>query len=214
MSEKFVTQIKAGGDRNFSYLFGDGKFCALVDPAYEEKKIIKVLKDSACKLQWILLTHSHADHTASAESIAKQFSTRIAAYRTSITFFDKPLQDKDTLQVGSLKVRVLHTPGHADDSVCYHCEEWLFTGDTLYVGKVGGTDYGKGALDEYNSIHRVILSLPDETKIFPGHDYGIRPTSTVGEENKENPFILRPDFESFLELKKHWLEYKREHGIK
>jgi glyoxylase-like metal-dependent hydrolase (beta-lactamase superfamily II) len=214
MSDKFVAQIKAGGDRNFTYLFGDGKLCALVDPSYEERRIIKEVKDCKCKLQWILITHSHADHYASAEAIAKQFGARIAAYRTSIAYFDKPLQDKDLLTIGALKVRVLHTPGHTDDSVCYYCEDWLFTGDTLYVGKVGGTDYGKGAAEEYDSIHQVILSLPEDTKIYPGHDYGVRPTSTIREEKKKNPFILRPDFASFLELKIHWLEYKRERGIK
>lgn len=211
--DKFVKQILAGGDRNFSYLFGDGEYCAVIDPSYDEKSIRETIKASGCTLQWVLLTHDHGDHIASAESLAESFGARIAAFRTSIARYDKPLQDDDIIKVGSLRVRVFYTPGHTEDSVCYYCEGWLFTGDTLFVGKVGGTDYGKGAMLEYKSLHEKLLTLPDETIVFPGHNVGVRPTSTIGEEKRENPFLLRPDFESFLELKKNWLEYKREHGI-
>ena len=211
--EKFVKQIETGGDGNFSYLFGDEEFCAVIDPAYDEEAIVRTIDESGCKLLWVLLTHGHGGHIASAESIAGKYGARIAAFRTSIARYDKPLQDGDTLRLGSLKIRVYHTPGHSIDSVCYHCEEWLFTGDTLFVGKVGGTDYGKGAMAEYKSLHEKILTLPDKTIVFPGHDVGVRPISTVGDEKRDNPFLLQPDFESFLKLKKNWLEYKREHGI-
>ena len=211
--EKFVIQIPAGGDRNFSYIFGDGKECALVDPTYDAASIEKQLKKCECKPKWILLTHGHGDHMASAESIAEKYGARIAAYRGSIARHDRPLQDGDALQVGEIKVKVIHTPGHTQDSVCYYCENWLFTGDTLFVGKVGGTDYGKGAEEEFYSIREKLLILPEDTIVFPGHDVGVKPQSTIGDEKKENPFILRETFAEFLELKKNWLQYKNEHGI-
>ena len=90
----------------------------------------------------------------------------------------------------------------------------LFTGDTLFVGKVGGTDFGKQAKSEYDSLHNKILKLSDDIRIFPGHDYGVAPESTIGNEKKTNPFILCKDFESFVDLKRNWLEYKKKHGIK
>ena len=85
--------------------------------------------------------------------------------------------------------------------------------DDLRVGKVGGTDYGKGAEQEYHSLHQ-LMKLPDTTQVYPGHDFGVTPSSTIGNERRTNPFLLRESFEEFVELKRHWLEYKQEHGIK
>ena len=115
--------------------------------------------------------------------------------------------------VGDLSLRILHTPGHTPDSICLLVEDALFTGDTLFVGKVGGTDLGEGAKQEYGSLHEVLMKLPDDTRVFPGHDVGIASESTIGQERETNPFLLRPDLESFLDLKRHWAEYKKEHGI-
>ncbi len=90
----------------------------------------------------------------------------------------------------------------------------LITGDTLFVGKVGGTHDADSARLEYDSLRGKICSLPPETEVWPGHDYGVRPSSTIGDELRENPFLLRATFESFLDLKSNWAEYKRIHGIK
>ena len=89
----------------------------------------------------------------------------------------------------------------------------LVTGDTLFVGKVGGTDYGAGARAEYDSLHRKLMVLPDETEVWPGHDVGVAPRSTIGHEKRTNPFLRCEDFAAFVELKRNWLEYKRRHGI-
>ncbi len=89
----------------------------------------------------------------------------------------------------------------------------LITGDTLFVGKVGGTGLGEDARLEFESLHEVIAKLPDETEVWPGHDVGVAPSSTVGRERKTNPFYLQPDLESFVDLKRNWTEYKRKHGI-
>ena len=89
----------------------------------------------------------------------------------------------------------------------------LITGDTLFVGKVGGTGFGDDAKEEFESLHQKILTLPDETEVWPGHDYGAAPHSTVGNERQTNPFLQRSDFEGFVDLKRNWLAYKKEHGI-
>jgi len=100
------------------------------------------------------------------------------------------LKDGDLLEVGTLMIKVIHTPGHSPGSVCFYVEGNLFTGDTLFVGAAGRTDLTGGSLDTLiESIEKKILALPEGTVIWPGHDYGDRPTSTIGREMEENPYI-------------------------
>ena len=127
---------------------------------------------------------------------------------------DVPVDDGDTLALGELEVKFIHTPGHSDDHICVLCEDKLVSGDCLFVGKVGGTDLGDGARREYESLHNKLMVLPPETEVWPGHDYGVAPSSTIGHELETNPFLLRESFEDFVHLKANWIEYKRQHGIK
>ena len=122
--------------------------------------------------------------------------------------------DGDFLDLGDLKIQVLLTPGHTPDSICIKAGDRLVTGDTLFVGKVGGTYGADDAREEFFSLKK-LMSLPPETTVWPGHDYGVRPHSTIGDELKNNPFITRlNDFDDFLWLKQNWAEYKKEHNIK
>ncbi len=97
--------------------------------------------------------------------------------------------------------------------MCILVGDAVFTGDTLFVGKVGGTDLGEGARTEYDSLHQRLLALPDDTRVYPGHDVGVAPKSTIGHERETNPFLLQLDFEAFVNLKRNWAAYKKEHGI-
>ena len=103
---------------------------------------------------------------------------------------DIQLKDGDVIEVGTLKVNVIHTPGHTPGSVCYLVSGNLFTGDTLFVGAVGRTDLTGASLETLlNSLEKKLLPLPAETIVWPGHDYGETPTSTIGREMEENPYI-------------------------
>jgi glyoxylase-like metal-dependent hydrolase (beta-lactamase superfamily II) len=115
--------------------------------------------------------------------------------------------------LGDLEITIIHTPGHTTDSICLYIGDAVFTGDTLFVGKVGGTDFGAQARAEYESFHQKLLLLPDSTRVFPGHNYGVAPESTIGHERQTNPFLIQPDFESFVDLKRNWDAYKKAHGI-
>jgi glyoxylase-like metal-dependent hydrolase (beta-lactamase superfamily II) len=119
----------------------------------------------------------------------------------------------DHFPLGNLEIQILHTPGHTNDGICIYIEDTVFTGDTLFVGKVGGTDLGPGAKAEYDSLHQKLFALPDNTRVFPGHDYGTAPESTIAHERETNPFFLQPDFEAFVHLKRNWEAYKKAHGI-
>jgi glyoxylase-like metal-dependent hydrolase (beta-lactamase superfamily II) len=204
-------QIRTAGDRNFSYLVGDeaSKEAALVDPGYLPEMLVERVRDHGLRLVFVLNTHGHPDHTGGNDAVRGLTGARLVAFGRG----DLPVRHGDRFRVGRLEITALHTPGHTEDSVCFLVQGKLFTGDTLFVGKVGGTGDRRSARLEYDALRQVLGVLPPETEVWPGHDYGVRPSSTIGDELRENPFLLRDSFESFCELKDNWLEYKRTHGI-
>jgi len=212
----FFKQINAGGDRNFSYIITDeeSREAAVFDPGMQPGRILDIIGREGFTLLYIINTHDHFDHTGGNSTLARATGARVAMHESAHSSHDISLKDGASLQLGSIELRVIHTPGHTSDSICVLAGKDLITGDTLFVGKVGGTGFGSDARDEYDSLHGKLMKLPPDTRVWPGHDYGVRPSSTIGEELRENPFILRDSFESFVELKRNWLEYKRIHGIK
>jgi len=210
-----LEQVRTAGDRNFGYWIMDEstKEAAVIDPSGKPQAFLDRAKKSGAQIRWIIATHDHGDHTGGIQQIAQKTDAQMVFHENAYTNSDRKVKHGDKLPLGNLELEILHTPGHTPDGICILVEDVLITGDTLFVGKVGGTGYGQDALDEYYSLHDIIMKLPDHIRIFPGHDYGVAPESTIGHERKTNPFLLRPDFESFLELKKNWLEYKRIHGI-
>ena len=208
-------QIDAGGDRNFSYLIADedSGVCAVVDPGYETAKLEARIRELGLNVTHIFNTHTHHDHIA-GNDVFKQEGAKLAAYKEAKVNPDIPLDHGDEVQVGRITVKVLFTPGHYLDSICLLAEDKLITGDTLFVGCIGGTGFtGSSAEKQFHSLFDVILKLDDHIEVYPGHDYGEKPTSTVGFERLHNPFLQRTDFKDFTWLKEHWEEYKAEHGI-
>jgi glyoxylase-like metal-dependent hydrolase (beta-lactamase superfamily II) len=208
-------QINTGGDRNFAYLVGDestGK-AAVVDPANNPKKVLSRAAKHGLKVVYLFNTHGHSDHTSGNDLVLKKTDAEL------IRGGPGGAEDGAVYTLGEVTLKVIHTPGHTQDSLCVLASVKgepgkLITGDTLFVGKVGGTGFGQDARDEYDALHSKLMTLPEETEVWPGHDYGVAPSSTIGNELKTNPFILRESFEAFLDLKKNWLAYKAEHGIK
>jgi glyoxylase-like metal-dependent hydrolase (beta-lactamase superfamily II) len=211
-----VRQISTGGDRNFGYIAGDkeGGEGIIVDPSYNPQLLWDTSQGLKLNIKYILCTHGHFDHTNGNEEIKKLSGKKPLLYgekdiETGITF-----NDGDIIPLGNLIIKVLHTPGHTANSMCLYTGNSLFTGDTLFVGKIGGTSGRENALTQYKALHEKIMTLPDDTMIYSGHNYGISPISTIGDEKKNNPFILQQDFEAFFYLKNNWSQYKLEHGIK
>lgn len=210
-----VEQIRTGGDRNFAYLCADeatGEAFA-VDPSFSPAVVVATAMARGWRLRYVLSTHAHSDHTNGNEEFRRLtglapllLGDRCAHSGTGVT-------DGARFPLGQGDFTILHTPGHTPDSICILAGDALFTGDTLFVGKVGGTWSDEDARQEYHSLHERLMCLPESTRVFPGHDYGTSPISTIGREKSTNPFLFQPDVSAFLDLKRNWASYKKAHGI-
>ena len=211
-------QIRAGGDRNFGYLLGDrdAKRGVLIDPSYSPEAFVQRAADQGLTVQYIINTHSHPDHVNGNEKALELTGAPLAAYEGFPNPPDIPLADDQELSVGGLRLKFLHTPGHCADHLVVHESTYhlLITGDLLFVGKVGGTRTEDEARTEWNSLQRLVKGLPGETTVWPGHDYGARPSSTMALERQTNPFLLCSDVAAFLQLKRDWPQVKAQLGLK
>ena len=183
-----VAQLQVGGfDHNFTYLLTAGEEAVLIDPT-GDLDIIRAALPETFQAKYILLTHGHPDHAGEVERVRKFFPAPVMGHPKCGVRGALPLADKDVLTLGpeAEEIEVLYTPGHSRDSVCYLLDgdQGLFTGDTLFVGCVG---FGRAdAL--FDSLAR-LRKLPEWVKVYPGHDYGEKPVSTLGDEKRENPYF-------------------------
>lgn len=212
-------QIRTGGDRNFAYLLGDREAGAgaVVDPSYDPKTVVERAQAQGLAVEYIINTHGHPDHTNGNARAKKLTGAKIVAARASHIAADVPVDDGQTLPLGALELRFFHVPGHCDDHLLVYLEDQkiALTGDLIFVGKIGGTGTDEAARTERESLRRVLARLPLEATIWPGHDYGCRPSSTVALEIATNPFLMRiEDADAFLALKRDWARFKERHGLK
>ena len=195
-------QIKDKGD-NFSYVVADGpsKEAAVVDPSFNVDAIIKLSADRGLKIRYVIDTHRHQDHIAGNQQIKSRFGSKIVSHKSSNIGADIQVVDGDTIKVGKEVIRIIHTPGHTNDSICLLINDKLLTGDTLFVGECGRTDLlGGSSRDMYDSLFNKILKLDDKTEVYPGHDYGPRTSSTIGEERRTNYTLKERSLEDFIEF--------------
>lgn len=210
-----VEQFRTGGDRNFGYLCADASTgdAFAVDVSYSPAMIADFAATRRWTIRYAFSTHSHSDHCNGNAEFEKLTCLRVLLFGDRFPDSGAPVEHESVFPLGASKVRILHTPGHTADSISILAGDALFTGDTLFVGKVGGTWSDDDARTEYHSLHERLMSLPDATRVFPGHDYGTAPLSTVEQERTTNPFLLQPDAEAFIHLKGNWAAYKKAHGI-
>jgi hydroxyacylglutathione hydrolase len=210
-----VEQFRTGGDRNFGYLVADevSKDAIVIDASFDPDMIVRFAAEQGFVIRFVFSTHGHDDHTNGNDAIRIMTSLFPLLYGDTCPLTGIKVEDGVRFPFGSLEAHILHTPGHTKDSICIHIGDALFTGDTLFTGKVGGTTTEKQAHDEYDSLQHKLMLLPGETKVYPGHDYGVSPISSISTERASNPFLLQKDFSAFLALKQNWATYKKIHGI-
>jgi glyoxylase-like metal-dependent hydrolase (beta-lactamase superfamily II) len=211
-------QIRADGDRNLAYLIGDdaSKEAAIVDAAYAPERALQAAQEHGLRLRYVISTHSHPDHIAGNDYLLERTQAVEVMHESTPRPVRQRVKDDEEIELGALRLRFLFTPGHIPDHVCVLAEGKLLTGDILFVGKIGGTGPhfpGSDPRQQWDSLQRLI-KLEPSTEVWPGHDYGPSPSSTIGRESAENPFLLCKTFEDFLHLKANWAEYKKLHNIR
>ena len=207
-----VKQIKVGMADVFCYLVScpEKKKALVIDPAGDEEKIVDEITQQALSLEYIVNTHGHGDHTCGNAKVKELTGAKIAinemdrqmistpdAQRMAIQWgfppsppADMSLNDGHKIVIGDETLEVIHTPGHTPGGLCLLGGGHLFTGDTLFVGAIGRTDMPGASMPQMmKAIKERLLTLPDDTIVWPGHDYGIKPSSTVEIERRTNPWL-------------------------
>jgi hydroxyacylglutathione hydrolase len=196
-----VRQLKVGAMENFVYLLADEgtKEGVVVDSGWETGPIVRAAAEAGVKVKYAVATHGHFDHVSTLDEIAAKLGAYVVAHEKSEVRCDVKVADGSVLEVGSAKVKVLHTPGHTEDSISLYDGRGVFTGDTLFVGTIGRFERERSA-EMYRSLYDVILGLPPHTVVYPGHDYGDVPSRTLLEERGANPYLGCKDLRGFLSL--------------
>ncbi len=198
-----VLQLKVGRMLNFSYLIWDSETndAAVVDPSFDTTAVMEEVSRRNLLLRYIMLTHHHFDHVQEAEHLASATRAAIVAHAKSPLKADISLQDGQALTLGRTEIRAIHTPGHTADSCCYLMDGKLFTGDTLFIGECGRVDLEDSSPEDmYNSLIVRLRALPESTIVFPGHDYGKTPVSTIGNEKESNYTMAQRTKGEFLKF--------------
>jgi glyoxylase-like metal-dependent hydrolase (beta-lactamase superfamily II) len=199
----FFKQIQQHGD-NFSYVIAEDatKEAAVVDSSFNASEIMKVIKSNNFKLKYIVNTHGHSDHTAGNQELQSMFGGKIVAHRLARVNSNLIVDDGDVLKLGGISLKVIYTPGHTPDGICLLVDgKKLLTGDTLFVGECGRTDLSGGnSKSMYDSLFNKLLKLADAVEVYPGHDYGAKPCSTIGEEKRLNYTLVPRSLEEFIEF--------------
>jgi glyoxylase-like metal-dependent hydrolase (beta-lactamase superfamily II) len=189
----------------YTYIVGDpdkGE-AVIVDPVREHvTRDLEVIGSMGMRLVWILETHVHADHITGARALGARTGARSAvSQHCGASGFDRLMDDGDIVVFGNELIRVISTPGHTPGSSCFLWRDRLLTGDTLLIGGCGRTDFQNGsAAALYDSISGKLFALPDDTLVYPGHDYKGRRVSTIGEEKATNPRLAGKSRDEFIAI--------------
>lgn len=207
----FVKQIEVGGFAIFAYIVGckTTKEALVIDPAAEGERLLKEAADRGYNIKYIVNTHSHIDHIMGNRRMKELTNAEIIIHETEAYSLinqsgymmgmfnaepsppaDITVRDGDYITIGETSLKVIHTPGHSPGSISLYHKGIVFTGDTLFVGGVGRTDLAGGSWEVLvNSIHKKLFTLPDDTIVAPGHNYGDSARSTIGREKIYNAYV-------------------------
>jgi glyoxylase-like metal-dependent hydrolase (beta-lactamase superfamily II) len=202
-----IKRLVVGPLETNAYIVGDEntKQAIVVDPGDEPDRILDLIKDEGLKIKAIICTHAHFDHVGAIGDIKKETEAKILMHESDLETYklakehaalwgfsvdDLPQPDGfigegDDVQVGDLKFKVLHTPGHSQGGICLYGEGIVITGDTIFQGSVGRTDFPGGSIEELKKSFKTLLELPEDTRVFSGHG----PETTIGTEKKTNFFV-------------------------
>ena len=180
-----------------------GREAVIIDPVIENvENYINILNELNLKLVKVIDTHIHADHVTGATKLKLQTNCiTIMGEHTPADTVQIKVKDDEIIKIDQIEIKAIYTPGHTSDSYSFLMDKYLFSGDTLLINGTGRTDFQNGSSkDAYNSIFNRLLNLPDETILYPGHDYNGKKYSTIGNEKKFNPRLQVNSVEEYVEL--------------
>ena len=189
----------------YTYLIASakGREAVIIDPVLENvDEYIQLLKELDLKLVKVIDTHIHADHVTGASKLKQATNcTTLMGEHTPADMVEIKVKDNELIKIDDLKIKSLYTPGHTSDSYSFLLDNYLFSGDTLLINGTGRTDFQNGSSkDAYNSLFNNILKLPEETLVYPGHDYNGKFSSTIGNEKKFNPRLQVKSVDEYVEI--------------
>ena len=192
----------------YTYLIASakGREAVIIDPVLDNiAEYITLLNQFNLKLVKVIDTHIHADHITGASTLRDQTKCiTIMGEQTPAETVEIKVKDEEIIKLDNLKIKALYTPGHTPDSYSFLIDKYLFSGDTLLINGTGRTDFQNGnSNDAYNSLFNKLLKLPDETLLYPAHDYKGETVSTIGKEKKFNPRLQVRNAEEYVEIMKN-----------
>lgn len=196
-------QISSGGCR--SYLIGCGETCAaaVIDPEVSQiDRYLALAGQHGVRIRYLIDTHTHADHFSAGRQLARRLDVPVMMHQASpAPFVDMRLGDGESIALGKLRLKVMHTPGHTRDSMCLRVENRLFTGDTLLIGATGRTDLPTGDPEAlHDSLFNHLLRLEPQLEVYPAHEYKNRDHTTLAQEMRENPRLQQRDRADFVAM--------------
>ena len=181
----------------------EGREALIIDPVLDNvEDYIKILNQLNLKLVKVIDTHIHADHVTGAGKLRdKTKCVTIMGEQTPTDAVELKVKDDEIIKLDKLNFRAIYTPGHTSDSFCFLMDKYLFSGDTLLINGTGRTDFQNGnSTDAYNSIFNRLLKLPEDTLLYPAHDYKGETVSTIGKEKRSNPRLQVRNVDEYIEI--------------
>lgn len=184
----------------YSYILSSGKEAIIIDPHIGLKDAyVSYFKNNSLSLKYIIDTHTHADHFSLAMVLKKEFRAILLMHEKAVSeIADRRIKDDEELSLGADRTKFFYTPGHTDDAVSVFTGNMLFTGDVLLIGSVGRTDFQNGSPESMFDTLQRLKTLPGDVKVYPGHDYNGKSSSTIAREKTDNPFMKETDKGAFV----------------
>ena len=217
MDNLYFKQIEMGPMQNFVYLIGSAETrkVAVVDAAWEIERILRIAAADDMEITHAFVTHTHPDHVGGrfagveiegVTELLGKCKAKVVVHKAEAEFLKSlspsdiiKAESGDKIDVGGLEIQLLHTPGHTPGSQCFLVDNRIVSGDTLFIGACGRVDLpGSNPEQMYYSLTQKLMALPDDTVLFPGHNYSATQTSTMGEQKKTNPYLRFTSLKQFL----------------
>ena len=198
-------QVFDNKSSTYTYLIASakGREAVIIDPVIDNvESYISLLNELDLKLVKVIDTHIHADHVTGASKLKQSTNcSTIMGEHTPADAVEIKVKDDEIIKIDQMKIKAMYTPGHTSDSYSFLMNNYLFSGDTLLINGTGRTDFQNGSSkDAYNSIFNRLLKLPEDTILYPGHDYNGKESSTIGNEKKFNPRLQVNNVDEYVEL--------------